>query len=124
MIESSNKIMRSCGFTTNKLCVNSGIVEEKPFYGTLLNEVESFQVRYDDDCITNEYHVELLQQKEFINSFLSGGNVFSRDETAMSYDKESAIDEDKEELIFLNGQTESDGQTSKTITEMKDQMRK
>jgi len=39
----------------------------------------------------------------------------------MSYDKEFSIDEDKEELIFLIGQRESDGQTSKTITEMEDQ---
>ena len=39
----------------------------------------------------------------------------------MSYEKEFSIDEDKEELIFLNGQRGSDGRTSKTITEMEDQ---
>ena len=39
----------------------------------------------------------------------------------MSYDKEFSIDEDKEELIFLNGQRKSDGQTSKTITKREDQ---
>ena len=60
MIESSNEIMRSCGFTTNKLCVNAGIAEDKPSYGTVLNEAEIFQVKYDDDCLSNEYQVKLL----------------------------------------------------------------
>ena len=52
---------------------------------------------------------------------LSGRNIFSGDETVTSYDKEFFIDEDKEELIFVNFQGESDGQTSKTIIEMEDQ---
>jgi len=111
----------SCGFTTDKLCVNAGIAEDKPSYGTVLNEAEICQVKYDDVCLSNADQVELLQQKEFINYFLSVRNIFSRDETIMSYDKEFSIDEDKEELIFLNGQRESDGQTSKTITELEDQ---
>ena len=120
VIESSNEIMRSCGFTTDKLCVNAGIAEDKPSYRTTLNEAESFQAKYDDDCLSNGDLVELLQQKEFINSLLSGGYIFSRDETVMSYDNKFSIGKNNEELIFLNGQRESDGQTSKTITEMED----
>lgn len=112
--------MRSCGFTTEKLCVNVGIAKDKPSYGIGLNEVEIFQAKYDDDCLSNEDQVELLQQKDFINSLLSGGHIFSRDEIVMSYDKEFTIHENNEEFIFLNGQGESDGQTSKTITEMED----
>jgi len=103
------------------LCVNASIAEDKPSYGIVLSEAESFQPKYDDDCLSNEDQVELLQQKEFINSLVSGGNIFSRDETVMSYDKEFVIGKEKEELIFLNGQKESDGQTSKTITKMEDQ---
>jgi len=92
VIESSNEIMRSCGFTNDKLCVNESIVEDKPFYGTVLNEVESSQAKYDDDCLSNEDQVELLQQKEFINSLLSGGNIFSRDQKIMSSHNEYAIE--------------------------------
>lgn len=51
---------------------------------------------------------------------LNGGNIFSRDETIISYDKKFAIEENNEELIFLNDQGESDGKTSKTIKEMED----
>ena len=39
----------------------------------------------------------------------------------MSYDNKFAMGKNNEELIFLNGQRESDGQTSKTITKMEDQ---
>lgn len=60
VIESSNEIIRSCGFTTDKLCVNAGIIEDKPFYGTALNEAEICQVKYDDDYLSNEDQVELL----------------------------------------------------------------
>ena len=91
--------MRSCGFTIDKLCVNAGIAEDKPFYGNVLNEAENFQVKYDDDCLSNEDQVELLQQKEFINSMLNGGNIFSEDEIIMSYDKKFSIEEDNEESI-------------------------
>jgi len=52
---------------------------------------------------------------------LSEGNIFSRDETIISYDKEFVIGKDKDKLIFLNGQSKSDGKTSKTITKMEDQ---
>jgi len=104
VIESSNEIMRSHGFTNDKLWVNAGIAEDKPPYGTILNEARIFQVKYDDDCLSNEDQVELLQQKEFINSLLSEGNIFSRDETIISYDKEFVIGKDKEELAFLSGQ--------------------
>lgn len=62
--------MRSCAFTTNKVRVHVGIAEEKSFYGTVLNEAQSYQVKYDDDCLSNEDQVELLQQKELINPCL------------------------------------------------------
>lgn len=39
----------------------------------------------------------------------------------MSYDKKFVIEKNKEELIFLNDQRDSDEQTSKTIIEMEDQ---
>ena len=52
---------------------------------------------------------------------LSGRNIFSGDEKVVSYDKEFSIDEDKEELIFLNDQRESDEWTSKTVKEIEDQ---
>ena len=61
MIESSREIMRSCGFTTEKVCMNVGIAEDKPSYGTVLSEPESCQEKYDDDCLSNEDQVELLQ---------------------------------------------------------------
>lgn len=113
--------MRSFCFKTDKLCVNVGIVEDKTSYGTILREDESCQEKYDDDCLSTEYQVELLQRTQFINSFLSEGNIFSRDNTVMSYDKEFFIGKEKEKLIFFNGQRKSDGQTSKTITKMEDE---
>ena len=102
VIESSDEIMMSCGFTTDKLCMNAGIVEDKPFYGIVLNEAENCQVKYDDDYNSNEHHVELLQQKEFINSMTNGGNIFNGDDIVVSYNKKFAIEENNVEFIFLN----------------------
>ena len=52
---------------------------------------------------------------------LNGGNIFSIDETIVSYGRKFAIEDNNEELIFLNNQRESDGQTSKTIKGIEDQ---
>jgi len=60
-IELSGEIMRSCSCKTDKLCVNIGIAEDKPSYGTILSEAKSFHAKYDDDCLSNEDQVELLQ---------------------------------------------------------------
>lgn len=59
MIESSNEIMRYCRFETNKLCVITGIIEDKPSFEIVLNEVASCQAKYDDDCLSNEEQYEL-----------------------------------------------------------------
>lgn len=91
MVESSNEIMRSCGFTTDKVCVNAGIAEDKLVYGTVLNEAESCQAKYDDEFLSNENQVEILQHKDFINSMFSGGNIIDKDETVLTYDKKFSI---------------------------------
>jgi len=41
VIESSDEVRRSCGFTTDRLCMNVGIAEDKPFYGHVLNEAKN-----------------------------------------------------------------------------------
>jgi len=41
VIESSDEVRRSCGFTTDRLCMNASIAEDKPFYGNALNEDEN-----------------------------------------------------------------------------------
>jgi len=60
MIESSNEIMKYHGFKIDKLCVNAGIIEDKPSYGIVLNEAERFQAKYDDDYFSNEEIVSLV----------------------------------------------------------------
>ena len=73
MTKSSNKTIESCGFTTEKLCVNVGILEDKPSNGTVLNEAKICQAKYDDDYLSDEDQIELRQQKEFINSLFNKG---------------------------------------------------
>lgn len=63
MIESSSEMMRSGGFKAYKLCVNPGIGEDKPSYGTILSEAESCQAKYDDGYLSNEDQVELLEKR-------------------------------------------------------------
>ena len=41
MIESSNKVIESCGFKADNLGVFVGYVEENPFLGVVLSEVGS-----------------------------------------------------------------------------------
>ena len=61
MIKSSNEAIRIYGFKTNNLCVNGGIVEDKSCDEIVLSEAESFQEKYDDDYLSDEYEIELLQ---------------------------------------------------------------
>ena len=86
MIKSSNEAMRSYDFKTDKLCVNAVIAEDKPSYETVLSEAESCQEKYDDDYLSDEDQIELLQQNEFINSLFCERNCFNGDMTVMSDD--------------------------------------
>ncbi|WP_208081310.1 hypothetical protein, partial [Bacteroides uniformis] len=61
--------------------------------------------------------IELLQQKEFIDSLFGERNCFNGDMTVM-FDDEFVIDNDK--LIYLSGQMKSDGRIIKHIAEMED----
>jgi len=62
---------------------------------------------------------KLLQQKGFVKSLINEGNSLIGEETIMSYEREFALDQDKEELACLNGQKKNDGQTSRVVTGVK-----
>ena len=46
--------------------MNAGITKDKSSDETILSEAKSFQAKYDDDYISYEDQIELLQQKELI----------------------------------------------------------
>ena len=63
---------------------------------------------------------KVLQQKEIENSLSSDESNTNEDEAFMLPMMKPAINEDKEELICLHGQEKMVGQTSRTITVMKE----
>jgi hypothetical protein len=75
MTKSSNKTVGSCGFKTHELCVITSFGEDKPSFGIVLDEVESCKAIYDEECLYEEDKVELLQQKNFIDSLLKEGSI-------------------------------------------------
>ena len=64
---------------------------------------------------------KLLQQKGFVKSLINEGNNFIGNETIMFCMREFVLDEDKEDLVCLDGQSKSDGQTFWTITRTENQ---
>jgi hypothetical protein len=102
MIESSSEIIGSCDFEIDNLNVFAGVAESNPSLGVALKEVENCQARYDEECLSDEDQVELLQQKEFIDSLLNEGNISKGSETIMSHMKEPVIVEDREKLACLH----------------------
>ena len=90
---SSNETIGSCNFEIDNLTVFTGVSEDNPSFGVVLNEYE------------------LLQKKELINS--------KEGETVMSDMKELVIVDDKEELACLIDQENAVGHTFKTATVMK-----
>ena len=95
MTGSSNETIGSCNFEIDNLTVFTGVVEDNPSLGFVLNEDE------------------LLQKKENINS--------KEGETIMSHMKELVIIDDKEELACLIGQEKNVGQNLRTVTVMENQ---
>lgn len=116
MIKSSNETMGSYVFTIDKFCVSAGIDEDNSYDENVVNEVNYFQERYDD-YLSEEDQIELLQQKEFINSLFYKRYCFNEDMIVMSEDDEF----DNEILFLLNDQVKSDGQITEVMTEMEDQ---
>jgi len=76
--------------------------------------------KYDEECLSEEDKIEILQQKEFINSLLNERSIFNGDETVMSCMRDPVIDKEKEELAYLNDQENIVGQTLRAITEGED----
>ena len=131
MIESSNKTTGSCEFNADNLNVFAGCVEDDPSLGIVSskaevylakhNEEENCQARYDEECLSDEDQVELLQQKEFISSLFNEGSNFNGDEVVMPHEMKLVLDEDKEELACLNSQRKIVGWTFRTVIEIENQ---
>ena len=108
---SSNETFGSCDFEIDNLTVFVGVVEGNPSLEIVLNELDNFQAKYNDECRSHEYQVELLQDKEFINSLLSEQSISMEGETVMYHMKEPVIVEEREELAYLIDQRKAVGQT-------------
>lgn len=73
LIEEADEATKPYIFKFDKLCVSTGLTEDDgQSFGTITKMDESFEVRYDGECLLNEENIELLQQKEFISEFLFG----------------------------------------------------
>ena len=131
VIESLNKTTSSCEFNAENLNVFAGCVEGNPSLGIVssksevylakYNEEENCQARYDEECLSDEDQVDLLQQKEFISSLFNEGSNFNGDEVIMPYEVKFFLDEDKEELACLNSQRKIVGWTFRTSQEAEGQ---
>lgn len=82
MIDSSNETMGYYVFKTDKLCVNAGVDEDSSHDGTVMNEVDCCQVKYDE-YLPDEDQIGLLQQKEFIYSLFYKMDCFNEDMTVV-----------------------------------------
>ena len=103
--------MRSCVFASDKLCENSGVNEGSSHDENVTDEVEYCQVKYNE-YLSNEEQIELLQQKEFINS------LFDRRDCFNGADDEFVINTNNDRLLLINGHVESDGQVAGVLAEM------
>ena len=71
MIESSNKTIKSCEFTVDKVNVFAGYGEYNLSFEVVLSEVGGWKARWDEECLAGEDTDEVLQQKEIENSLSS-----------------------------------------------------
>ena len=115
MIKSPNETMRSYVFASDELCVNAGVNEGSSHDGTLMNEADCFQARYDE-YLSDEDQIELLQQKEFISSLFYRGDCFNE----IGEDK-FVINADNDKLLLMNGQVRRDGHIVEVFAEMRNQ---
>ena len=115
MIRSSIETMRSCVFASDKLCVDAGVNEGSSHDENVTDEVDCFQLKYDE-YLSDEEQIEPLQQKEFINSLFGRGDCFNRDD-----DDELVINADNDRLLLMNGQVRKDGQVAGVFEEMGNQ---
>ena len=121
VIESSNKTIESCEFTTDKVNVFAGYEEDNLSFEVFLSEVGGLQARCDEDCLAGKDKDEELQQKEIKNSLLSDEVNTDEDDAIMIPIIKPDINEDKEDLNYLHGQEKMVGQTSRIFAVMKDQ---
>ena len=56
----------------DNLCMLAGFTRERQSFETILKMDEGLEVKYDEDCISDEENFEVLQQKELFDEFLSG----------------------------------------------------
>jgi hypothetical protein len=118
MTESSNKTIGSWDFKDDNLNVIVGIVEDNSSYGTVLSEGVSCQARHEEEFFVEEDKDELLQQEEFINSFLNEGSNSNGDEAVMLHVMEPDTGEDKEEMAYLSSQNKTIRQTPRAVKEV------
>ena len=56
----------------DNLCMLAGFTGERQSFETVLKMDEGLEVKYDEDCISDEENFEVLQRKELFDEFLSG----------------------------------------------------
>ena len=56
----------------DNLCMLAGFTGERQSFETILKMDENCEVKYDDECLSDEETFELMQQKELKYSLLNG----------------------------------------------------
>ena len=83
VIESSNKTIEPCEFTTEKVNVFTGYEEDNLSFEVVLSEIGGWQAIWDEECLAGKDKDEVLQQKEIENSLLSDEGNTNEDEAVM-----------------------------------------
>ena len=148
MTEASSETKRSYDFKSDNLCINAGyaglIDDELPHEDNnteiSINEIaggmnldlekdqelngcsiDDDEVKYHDECISDEDSFELMQQKELIDSLFNEGNAQNEecfigdDEIIVSHIENLIIDENIEDFTFSGSQKDDKVQMLKTV---------
>ena len=99
----------------------AGYAKDHLYFEVVLSGVVGWQARCGEECLAGKDINEVLQQKEIENSLSSDEGNANEDEAVTLPMIKLDIKEDKEELTYLHGQENMVGQTSRTVTVMKDQ---
>jgi len=73
-----NGAIKPYALKIDNFCMLAGFTGERQSFETILKIDEGLEVKYDEDCISNEEIFELLQQKELLDEFLSGKGQSSK----------------------------------------------
>ena len=75
LIEELDGAINPYALKIDNLCMLGGFTRERQYFETGLKMDEICEVKYDDECISDEDKFELMQQKELIDRLINGREV-------------------------------------------------